>query len=360
MADRLAASGDVAPRPTPAKIAAYAIALLVHGFTLLIVVTGIWLLFGDLVAKVGGVILLALAFLLRPRLAKRPEHGLIPRSEAPELYGLADEISGALGTRSVKTIAVSPEFNASWQVVGIRRERTLTLGLPLLAVLDHEEQVALIAHELAHARNGDATRGLVVGSAVGALAELHNALVPTPSLHTSAMDIAEIVVQPFLWLLRQPLRLLLLLEYHLLLQDGRRAEYLADQLAAQVAGPAAVVSLHEKLLLQGAAAAAVHQFAIGHDVQEGDAFDAIRAAVEDVPQRERERRRRVARLEETTLGDTHPPTGKRIAIIERLPPGEPVVRLDGERSAAVARELDAVRPAESRRLVDEYRAYVEY
>jgi Zn-dependent protease with chaperone function len=358
MAERLSESAELAPKLTPAKFAAYVIALAVHAFVLVLVVSGVWLLVGDtgLFVKIAGALLLGLAFLMRPRLGKRVREGIVRREEAPTLYGLADDVAAALGTRRVDVIAITSEYNASWSVNGFRRERTLTLGLPLLAVLDPDEQIALIGHELGHARNGDVTRGLVVGSAVESLAELYETM--RSESEDSDLDFAELVVRPIMWLLAQPFRLLLLLELHLLLQDRRRAEYLADRLAATVAGAQAEIRSQEKTLLAQTVESALHRYAVRRDASDGDVFDAMREAIADVPERERERRHRIARLEGTRLGATHPPTAKRIELLERLPAATPLVAADPERAATALAEVAGLRKRLSRQLVEEYRMAV--
>ena len=358
MADKLAESGQLAPRLTPAKAAAYAIAIAVHALVLALAVAGVLLLVGDtgLFVKIAGALLLGLAFLMRPRLGTRAREGVVRREEAPVLYGIADDVAAALATKPVDVIVIDPEYNASWSVRGLRRERTLTLGLPLLAVLEPDEQVALIGHELAHARNGDSARGLVVGSAVNSLAELYATM--RMAEEGSDLDVAELLMRPLMWLLALPLRLVLLLELHLLLQDSRRAEYLADRLAASTAGTGAVVRMHEKLLLKPTADSAVHRHAIAHRAPEGDVFDAMRVAVADVPDRERERRHRIARREGTRLGASHPPTAKRIELLERLPSAEPLVRADPRRAATALAEIADLRRQLSRRIVEEYRMAV--
>src|SRR5262249_8626043 len=151
----------------------------------------------------------------------------------------------------------------SWMVVGVRRRRVLTLGLPLLLLLEPQQRVALVAHELAHARNGDSTRGLVVGSSVRALAEFYAALAPEPSRDGSIawddLGFFDMIVNGILWLISRPAYGLLLLQLHLLLRDSQRAEYLADALAARVAGTEATVGLHERLLLESVLGATVQR-----------------------------------------------------------------------------------------------------
>ena len=358
MADRLAETDQLAPRLTPAKLAAYGIAALVHAFVLGLVVLGVWLVVEEgLFLKIGGALLLGLAFLMRPRLGTRPKNGVITRAEAPTLYAFVDEIAASLRTASAHTIAITSDFNASWAVVGIRRQRVLTLGLPLLSVLEPQEQTAVIAHELAHGRNGDSTRGLFVGSAIDGLAELYATLVPPRQYDgVEALGPAELAARPVLWLIGQPFRLLLMLELALLLQDSKRAEYLADQLAAETAGTAAEIGFQEKLLLGGSIGMAVHQHVVGRTPSRGDVFDALRQAVDNVPRRELERRRRVARLEGARLGAAHPPTAKRIEVLERRPTAAAAVVLDPRRRAAIDGEIAAVRAALSRQIVEQYRA----
>lgn len=356
--EKLAGRDDLSVRLTAARLGGYAIAIAVHALVLGLAVTGIWLLVSDvtLFPKIGGALLLGLVFLMRPRLGARPSEGVLQREEAPALYGLADEIAAELGAPAPQTIVVTPAFNASWSTVGLRRERVLTLGLPLLAVLDEDEQVALIAHEIAHSRNGDSFRGLVVGSAVESLWQLYVTLAPDSAQLESDVGALEVVIRPIMWLMAQPFRLLLLLELQLLLRDSQRAEYMADALAAQVAGTSAVVRLHEKLLLDSSATMAIHRYAMGRQAFEGDVFDAMRDAIESVPERELERRRRLARLETTRLRATHPATGRRILLLERRGAAPASLAPDSARRNAVEADLRAVRSRLSKRLVEEYRS----
>jgi Zn-dependent protease with chaperone function len=87
-------------------------------------------------------------------------------------------------------------------VFGWRRRRVLMLGSGPLAVLAPQELVALIAHELGHARNGDARRGLVVGSAVSGLAELHALMVP-PDVWVAPLGSEVNAAAPFAELLQR-------------------------------------------------------------------------------------------------------------------------------------------------------------
>jgi Zn-dependent protease with chaperone function len=138
-------------------------------------------------------------------------------------------------------------------------------------------------------------------------------------------------------------------------RDMQRAEYLADALAARVAGTDAEISSDEKLLLAPLVLAAVSRVAHALPGERVDAFDELAAAVARVPERERERLRRVARLEETRLDATHPPTAKRIELLERRGRVDGLVILDAQRSAAIDDELRGRRRALQEQLVDDFR-----
>jgi hypothetical protein len=155
-----------------------------------------------------------------------------------------------------------------------------------------------------------------------------------------------------MWVLSRPVWSLLYLEAHLVWRDSQRAEYLADALAAGVAGTDAEIAMKERLFDQATfdvtAQQAVHRPA-GAPI---DLFAEIRAAMARVPDHERERRRRVARLEEARLDATHPPTGRRIALLQARLPRQPAVELTPERSAQIDAELASRRAELSARIID--------
>ena len=159
----------------------------------------------------------------------------------------------------------------------------------------------------------------------------------------------------FLWLISRPPWWLLLLQAHLVLRDSQRAEYYADLLAAQVAGGRAVVGMHERLLLYGNFRALVQSAALARGETHPGLLDRAVEHFDAVPERERERRRRAARLETARLDDTHPPTGFRILLIEERGAADAKVALSAEGSAAIDRELEKYRASVERTLVDEHR-----
>jgi Zn-dependent protease with chaperone function len=359
---RLAAAGTLAPRLTAALACAFALAALVHLLVAALLLGGlalIWLAFPNPFALLLGGLMVAAGVFMRPRLGTPPSDRLAGRSEARALWHAVDEVAAAVGTAPPDRIVIESACNASWQVAGFRRRRVLTLGMPLLAVLTPGGRVALLAHELAHARNGDVARGWFIGSAVGALEELCGMLRASSGAPRDAADpgfentgVLDWFTNGILRAVGLPVWGILLLEVHLLMQDSRRAEYLADALAADVAGSDGVIALHEALLLDSVLEQPVQRRAVVGSRAADGLLEELVAAVRAVPPRERARRRRVARLEGTRLLASHPPTGLRIALIEERAGAEPRVTMETEAWMALDAGLARFVPEVERELLD--------
>jgi Zn-dependent protease with chaperone function len=358
MLERLLEADELEPRLTPARAAAYALAGGIHLLTTALVGGGIALgalTFPNPFTIALALVMVAVGLFMRPRAAKPPDEDVVDLARVPTLAAVADEVARALSVRGPDILVVDESFNASWSVVGLRRRRVLTLGLPLFAALSPRERVALIAHELAHERNGDVTRGLFVGSAINALAELLSFIAPE---HVGeGAGLTEHAASLVFWIVSRPVYWLLLLQVHLVLADAQRAEYLADALAASVAGSDAVVALHESTLLTERAEWVLRTVA---DRADGDLFVELARELAAVPEYERERRRRVARLAEARLSDTHPPTAMRIRLLEEHGVRTAVVELDDARSAAIDDELRFLQRALVRKAHDAYRDRLYY
>lgn len=356
LAERLSAellrAETLEPKLTPSRLTAYAIAGAIDLVALAFVAAGLFVAVTAFpLGVILGLLIASPAVLMVPRLGKLDKDApAVARDEAPELYALIDRVASAVGTKTATVLVVDSDYNASWAVVGWRRRRVLTLGLPLLTALDPDERVALVAHELAHSKNGDSSRGFVVGGAIGALVELY--ILVRPERDPVG---ADVLINWFFAILARPVWWLIQLEFHLLRRDSQRAEYLADALAAQVAGSSAVVRLHEKFLLEPTVRAVIQHAVRGGD---DDLFVTMQQSLRAVPERERERRRRVARLEESRLADSHPPTARRIELLEGRAPAEAMVDLSVESSEAIDRELAPRRVVVAQELLDEYRARV--
>ncbi len=352
---RLARAATLERQLTPSLALAYAVAGVVHLLCLALLAGGaaaLWLGWLQPMPMLLGALMIAAGVLMRPRAARAPRERLVDRGEAPALWALVDEVAAALATAPPDRIVVEARFNAHWWRAGLRRLRVLGVGLPLLAVLPPGQRVALVAHELAHGRNGDVTRGWFIGSAIDGLGELAGLLTPARGPQHERMEALEWLTTMLQRVLRLPVEGMLAAELHLLMHDSRRAEYLADALAADVAGTDAAIALGESTLLATVVDGPVRRRAVAGARDASGLLDEARTAVGSVPERERERRRRVARLEGTRLLDSHPPTGLRIALLERRAHRSPRVELDGAASAAIDAELAPLVPDVERELLD--------
>ena len=276
--------------------------------------------------------------MIRPRLGELPLSTLSPEA-FPGWYDAAAQVAEALGARAPRVIAFTAEFNASFTTVGWRGTPVLRLGVPLLTILDDQEIVALLAHEMAHEVNGDAARGVVVGSALHTLMRWYDACTPgrvdlysgNGSLTFSAMAAYFIGA-----VLAALIRVHILVLRRLLYANAQRAEYFADYLAAQVAGTPAVLSLMDKSHLQGLYRNAVQ---VATRKEDRDLFAILKHLVQAMPEREWDRIHRIALLDTEDADSTHPSTAHRIAVLEAHPVEEPMAVFDRELLDELQREL---------------------
>jgi Zn-dependent protease with chaperone function len=161
-------------------VLAFLLTGMVHALTLALALGGALMIVNtwfSLGPALLGALMLGIAWVLRPRIGGL-EATPLTRSEAPALYRLLDRVAQATEHPPIDALVVDATFNASYTRVGLRGRPVLSLGLPLLAVLDPQQKVALMAHEMAHGVNGDPVRSLFVGSAVDALQAWYNLLHP--------------------------------------------------------------------------------------------------------------------------------------------------------------------------------------
>lgn len=160
------------------RIAAVVLALAIHALTLGFVVGGGWLIvahYDFLPAWLVGGFLLAIGVALRPRLGRLPDDAeVLPRSEAPELYGMAERVASAVGVRRPAKVAIMDLLvGARYERIGLLRTPVVTIGLPPWLALAPRQRAALLAKACAAASNGD---GLIVEGAKATLAEWRHSL----------------------------------------------------------------------------------------------------------------------------------------------------------------------------------------
>jgi Zn-dependent protease with chaperone function len=232
-------------------------------------------------------------------------------------------------------------------------------------VLTPQERVAMLGHEFGHAVNGDARRGLWLHSAAQALANWYAVTRPNrtsgePDLFTT---IGNATATLLLIIPHRLSGLILRLLERYTLRAGQRAEYLADDLAARIASPAATRSMLEALVLDESVEHLLRRQTIiqrqtrSTRINPGrsDDFDLwheLRDYISSIPETERLRRLRVSALEMTSVDTTHPPTHLRAQLVATRQHQEPAIRLQESEVHAIETELTAVRARAARAILN--------
>ena len=330
---------SLSARFRPTKLAAFVLAGAVHAVTLFLVLLGLWLmLFGVPWFRFLGISLGVLCWIVAWWMLPRPgktKDPVLPRSRFPTLYHLTDQIAQALNCPPVDNIHYDASYNAAFGRSGWGRRRMLILGMPLWAVLDMPEQIALLGHELAHNANDDPTRGLFIGGAMWSLAHWYDWFRPRPQrlqsgLLVALLNIAMLPVAGLIWAWGYALS-------RLLWYDSQRAEFLADWLAAKVGGTEAQVTMLEKLQLYDTFFTELKFAYLKHQVP--DFFAHLKRHTNQVPARERERLRRIEQLTHVGIDTTHPPTAQRIAFVKSRPVDKPQVELSPLEAEQLQQEM---------------------
>ncbi|MFJ2402227.1 M48 family metalloprotease [Streptomyces xanthochromogenes] len=338
-------------------VVARLVAVCVHALTAALAGAGTLLVvlgWSTLVQPIVGVILLLAAFVLRPRFPRLRHDGrVLRRADAPCLYALVDEVAAALGTRGVDTVVVDAQFNASVADFGLRGRRTLHLGLGLWEVLDQQERVALLGHELGHYANGDPRRARLIGTALYSLHTWLYLLTPVRAVHLRRTAL-EMVTDLLMDVPRWAVYGVTLLLERLTLRDAQRAEYLADRAAVRVGSAAAAAGLMDRLLIGESIAAALRTESVRAQTRIGGVepraaaaglWERIAERAATVSEREYERLRRVGVLRGHSVDSTHPPTHLRRSLIGAGEPGSAAVVVGPETAAGIAAELAPARSA---------------
>ena len=222
----------------------------VYLFVGALAVGGVWLeliTFPNPFAMLPVAAMLGAAWYARPR-PDSPEPPLLDRADHPVLYELADTLADEVGSARLDGIALTTDYDAWIGRYGWRQRRVVTLGVPLLAVLGPQERAALLAHEIAHERRGDAA-SLLVGTAGNALAALMELLEPEQMAmvvgerrYQRPSTLSRTVANLGMALICALVKPFVLLFGMLEARHVRRIEAEADRLSAEVAGAAAVRS----------------------------------------------------------------------------------------------------------------------
>ncbi|MEV0565286.1 M48 family metallopeptidase [Dactylosporangium sp. NPDC050588] len=325
------AGRDVGGRGNPvARVAMLLLAAPLALFPPLVLVTGVYLTLSGIPfgPVVGPVLLIGLISAAWPH--RRDRHWqpwIVDRAAAPALFALLDRVAAAAGAPMPHEVRLDHDINAYVTVRGLRRRRTLSIGLPLWASLEPQERIGLLAHELGHFVNHDPRRGVVVRTAIGVLRNLLDMLASTLRMGIWMLPLV-VVVSPVLWLLSTALLILSG-------RDSQRAEYLADQVATRVAGSAAMEGLFDGLVVAGGLPAAM---AAGHHRHaDPHAWRAAAGRLRGAATLDAERT--LTLRHQAALLDSHPPTGLRRRMVRSWAVHEPRVAPSDQEWTAIDHDL---------------------
>jgi Zn-dependent protease with chaperone function len=306
-----------------------------------------------------GVLLLVLAWLLRPRVGRLKrlvaDGDRVSARQAPALHAVIGRIAAAVEAPAPDVLVLDYSWNAAAATAGFRQTRVLFLGVPLLLALSPQQIVALIGHELGHFRH-DTGPALLTRPALTVFGGL-SALFRPP--RGSAIDRGLGGLYALMFLLYQVVGgtiSLLLYGVHLALHlvaapDGRRAELRADAMAARAAGTVAALEVIDLLPLLPELSRYV-QHHVPEDRLAGEHWRGLLSAVRDREQERAPMRRQLTNRTHASLFASHPAPGRRHEWLGRRPVEQPSVVLDAETGAAIQRELGPYAKAMQRALAD--------
>ena len=316
-----------ATAPGAASVTASVLAWCVHMCTAVLVVAAVAALLLMPVHWIGVVFavpLLGAAWLTRPRPGTAPTD--VRWVDGPHLLALVSDVAQAAGAPVPHRVGFDDQLNATYDVVGWRRQRLLVVGMPLWEALPPQQRVAVLGHELGHAAARDVRHRFVVGTALSALHEW--TLVCRYETSPVARAAQQTVESPFVSLVqlsevltRWVLAVVGLVPaawYGVLLaatqRQSQRAEYGADLAGAEVAGPQPMVAALSTIMEGDALLLAMRRTAMG--TGRGDVLDAVRAEGQRLmlagwPSRQSRHR--------NGPFDSHPPDELRRSLVQTLP-----------------------------------------
>jgi len=355
-------NGSLPPRISFQRISLLAFCTFFHIISLILCLSGIYLLiaeFPHVLPMIIGSFLLLLAWSTRPR-SYRLDTKPLPREQFSAAYQIVDEIASTIGAQKVHGIILDERFNASITQTGLRKKQIIYLGLPLLSILDKQELASLVSHEIAHGMNGDLNRSFFVNSAINSLITWYQMIKPDKLFDTDNnsfyIALGMVPVNIFLLLVSRLIYLSLYLICHLNWYDSQRAEYLADRYAAEVTGKDGLLSLLNKLHLQSLFDFCIQKTANNPDVT--SIFDELEKRAKNIPDKELDRIKRVYSMSDSRLDVTHPPTVNRISYINSLKITAPKYQLTDELYNRFSTEITPLKPDMELKILDEYKINV--
>ncbi|MCD1260611.1 M48 family metallopeptidase [Paenibacillus athensensis] len=300
-----------------------------------------------------GSLCLIFGLLLCPRLHRWKHRGLV-RSEYPGLYRLLDEMAARMQARPVDTIQMGTEFNAFFTESDFTRKKLIYIGIPLFSILSLQEKIFVLAHEMAHNANRDMSRNWLNRYGQSTLSFIYDTIMPREYMRE--------MLGPFFYLQKYVRQLVGALVfgvwyvYGLLgFRESQYAEYAADDLAYRISGTSAALGALEKPHYHETFYLTLERIArYGYN---NDLFGELRKVMQQMPDKEQRRIRRMLDTEMARLDATHPPTSLRQRHVAALPNVELAMALTPEHIAELEREFAELERKAQRDLLERYRAY---
>ncbi|KIT17630.1 M48 family metallopeptidase [Jannaschia aquimarina] len=258
-------------------------------------------------AWIPGGLLIGAGLYMLPRRGRMPR-GTRGRDTMPATFELLDRIAAAVGARGADRLLVLDDINAF--IAQVRGQTLLGMGGILWRASSPDQRIAILAHEFAHQINDDPRR-LGLTALAGSI--LHRWLDLTEPGH-DADPVSDIVTVPLAFASEGLIRLLTRLTYG----DSQHAEYLADAIAARVAGADATASALRLMLTAPEAGRCMRGF-YGPETPRGmEWVDIVAAALRDVPGDRRQALFREAEAQLHSVDESHPPTSLRLRFLSGL------------------------------------------
>jgi Zn-dependent protease with chaperone function len=292
-----------------------------------------------------GAALLAVPLAVRPRWPKPPKTP-IQRADFPNLFSLVDEVADELRAPRAQYVVIDEAMNASVYQAGREQKPVLTLGMPLWALLQPQERVALLAHEFAHLVNGDPARSRWMIAANNML----DAWIDMFDL--PANDTYGLVAKGIVWPLSLPFRGLRLLLFKLTYIESQIAEYRADYLAAAVAGTPSISSLLKAFRFIPAHLPFLQRTSGPINGAGLSLMGQFRDYVDALPYNENLRLERCELNGDTSIDMSHPPTQFRLEFLNAFSAITPSIIMDSDQSAQIDAELRRLELKLSERLYE--------
>ncbi len=344
-------------RKTAAVWAARLLASFIIASPFCLLAAGIWLItfdFPNLLAFAGGALLLAAGWSLVPRRFRTQGRPLL-RDDLPLTFDLLDQIAEKLNTTTPDGVYLSADLNASIHAPFLARHRNvwLVIGLPLWQTLNTSERIALLAHELAHRVNGDlnAQRCRSVGTGnPDPLARPVRTIANICGWRRGGRKHPYRISHEHLGNLTDWISVLL---DRLVYLDSQRAEYLADALAAEVAGSDAVIGLLNICARGDDFSRAANALSADFPMPDATVFQHLAQAVRDITPDREEALIAAREAALISVDITHRPTAFRIAFVQSLRLNTPTDAVPDQELTQIDAELA---PHASKLATDLYRS----